>query len=141
MFPDDLAPAPAAIGEIHSTAAFIPPSLETSSLVSAFLDGAVRDTLDRTHGTRLEGHFETVLSRWIRTEKLDSIILSRPAVGPVRDFLQSQQLPITPHPFIRTWDRRLWPQASVGFFKFKTILPKIHASLAPLRTNNNSPHS
>ncbi len=140
MFPDDLAPAPAAIGEPHATAAFIPPSLETSPRVSSFLDGAVRDTLDRAHGTRLQGNFETALNHWICTEKLDSIVLSRPTVGPVRDFLQARHLPITLHPFIRTWDRQLWPQATAGFFKLKTILPKIHASLAPLRANDLFPH-
>jgi len=140
MFPEDLAPAPSGIGEIHATAAFIPPVIETTQLVTEFLNSAVNSTLDRTHGTRLEGPFHSAINDWISAEKLDSIVISRPTVGPTKDFQKSQEFPLTPSIFIRNWDRLLWPHATAGFFKLKAALPKIHASLAPARKDDFFPN-
>jgi deoxyribodipyrimidine photo-lyase len=137
MFPEDLAAAPSEIGEIHASAAFIPPSMECSALISAFLNGAIDDALTRSHGTRIHGDFQHAVNQWVLSENLDSVIISHPTVGPVRDFLTTQKLPIAPHNFVRGWDRRLWPQATAGFFKLKKALPKIHASL---RENDLFPH-
>ncbi len=139
MFPEDLAPPPEEIGKIHSTAACLPDSLKTTKLVIAFLDGAINDILNRTHGTRLDGPFHSAVSDWISSEKLDSIIISKPTVGPTRDFLESHPIPGTSHVFVRGWDRLLWPRATAGFFKLKDALPKIHASLAPRRENDPFP--
>lgn len=140
MFPEDLAAAPEDMGEIHATAAFIPPALETTPLATSFLDGAVNDTLTRSHGTRLSGDFQSALNDWISAEKLDSIIISRPTVGPTKDFLETQNLPPRTSTFIRKWDRLLWPHATAGFFKLKAALPKIHASLAATRKDDLFPH-
>jgi|AntRauTorckE6833_2_1112554.scaffolds.fasta_scaffold08641_1 deoxyribodipyrimidine photo-lyase len=140
MFPEDLATAPGEIGEIHATAAYLPPTLETTPLVSGFLSGAVNDTLNRTHGTRLGEPFESSLNDWISAEKLDAIVISRPTVGPTKDFLKTQNLPKNIHHFVRSWDRLLWPHATAGFFKLKKALPKIHASLAPERKDDLFPH-
>ena len=139
MFPDDLAPPPDRLGKISATAAFIPPVLETTPLVSAFLNGAVNDTLHRTHGSRLAGPFPSAVSDWISAEKLDSIVVSQPNVGFTKDFLDAEQLPVPPHFFIRDWDRKLWPHATAGFFKLKAALPKIHAALAPRRKDDLFP--
>lgn len=140
MFPDDLAPPPDSMGEITATAAFIPPVLETTPIVSAFLNGAVNDTLHRTHGRRLSGPFTSAISDWMSAEKLDSIVVSMPTVGFTKDFLDTEQLPVPPHFFVRDWDRKLWPHATAGFFKLKAALPKIHAALAPRRENDLFPH-
>lgn len=140
MFPDDLAPPPDSMGEITATAAFIPPVLETTPIVSAFLNGAVNDTLHRTHGRRLSGPFTSAISDWMSAEKLDSIVVSMPTVGFTKDFLDTEQLPVPPHFFVRDWDRKLWPHATAGFFKLKAALPKIHAALAHRRENDFFPH-
>lgn len=140
MFPDDLAPPPEWMGKITATAAFIPPVLETTPHVSAFLNGAVTDTLQRTQGSRLAGPFASAISDWMSAEKLDSIVVSQPTVGFTKDFLDAQQLPTPPHLFVRDWDRKLWPHATAGFFKLKAALPKIHASLAPQREGDLFPH-
>lgn len=139
MFPDDLAPPPDRLGKISATAAFIPPVLETTPLVSAFLNGAVNDTLHRTHCSRLAGPFPSAVSDWISAEKLDSIVVSQPNVGFTKDFLDAEQLPVPPHFFVRDWDRKLWPHATAGFFKLKAALPKIHAALAPRRKDDLFP--
>ena len=139
MFPDDLAPPPDRLGKISATAAFIPPVLETTLLVSAFLNGAVNDTLHNTNGSRLDGSLPSAISDWMSAEKLDSIVVSHPTVGFTKDFLSVQQLPVTLQLYARDWDRKLWPQATAGFFKLKDALPKIHAVLAPNRGDDLFP--
>ncbi len=139
MFPEDLSPPPEDIGEIHSTAAYLPDSLKTTKLVTGFLDGAINDTLNRTHGTLLEGPFHSAVNDWISAEKLDAIVISKPTVGHTRDFLESQAIPGETHTFVRNWDRLLWPHATAGFFKLKRALPRIHASLAPRREGDLFP--
>jgi deoxyribodipyrimidine photo-lyase len=140
MFPEDLSPPPKDIGKIHSTAAYLPDSLKTTSLATGFLDGAITDTLNRTQGIRLDGPFQSAVNDWISAERLDSIVISKPTVGHTRDFLVSQPIPGSTHEFVRNWDRLLWPHATAGFFKLKKALPKIHASLAPERKDDLFPH-
>ena len=140
MFPEDLAPPPDDVGEISATAAFVPPALETTTPVTNFLNGASIDTIDRTHGTLLDGPFHSAVNDWISAEKLDSIVISHPTTGPTKDFLQTQQLPEETATFVRPWDRLLWPHATAGFFKLKAALPKIHASLAPERKDDLFPN-
>jgi deoxyribodipyrimidine photo-lyase len=140
MFPEDLAPPPEDLGEIHSTAAFLPAAHETSPPVTGFLNGAIDSTLAERHGTRLREPFHSSLNDWISAEKLDSIVISRPTVGFTKDFLAAHTLPPITRTFIRTWDRLLWPHATAGFFKLKDALPKIHASLAPERKDDLFPH-
>ena len=139
MFPDDLAPPPKRVGKITATAAFIPIALETTPLVSTFLNGAVNDTLQRTNGSILAGPFTSAISDWISAEKLDSIVVSQPTVGFTKDFLDAQQTTVPLHFFVRDWDRKLWPHATAGFFKLKAALPKIHAALAPNRGDDLFP--
>ncbi len=94
MFPDDLAPPPESMGKITATAAFVPPVLETTSLVSAFLNGAVNNTLHHLNGSRLDGSLPSAISDWISAEKLDFLVVSQPTVGFTKDFLDAVQLPI-----------------------------------------------
>jgi deoxyribodipyrimidine photo-lyase len=108
-------------------------------LVADFLNGAIHSTLTERHGTRLGEPFHSSLNDWISAEKLDSIIISQSTVGFTRDFQTDQELPPITHTFIRTWDHLLWPHATAGFFKLKDALPKIHASLAPLREKDLLP--
>ncbi len=129
MFPDDLAPHPSEIGEVRSVAAFIPPPLETCPLATGFLNGAVNDTLNRMSGTRLGGELPSAMNDWISAEKLDTVIVSLPTVGHTRDFLKDLELPVALQPFVRGWDRRLWPKATGGFFKLGKALPKIHSGM------------
>ena len=129
IFPDDLSPPPESIGKIAATAAFIPPPLNTTPLVENFLAGAVNDTLHRTQGTLLTGALESALSDWMSAEKIDCIIVSKPTVGLTKDYIESLSLPLQPIPFIRDWDRELWPKATAGFFKLKKHLPKLYAGL------------
>ena len=140
MFPEDLAMPPEDLGDIHATAAYLPASHQTSSLVTEFLNGAISSTLTERSGTRFGESFHSSLNDWISAEKLDSIVISRPTVGFTRDFLTNQTLPPITHIFIRSWDRLLWPHATAGFFKLKEALPKIHASLAPQREGDLFPH-
>jgi deoxyribodipyrimidine photo-lyase len=129
VFPDDLAPPPESVGEIHSTAAFIPPALNTTPLVKKFLAGAVNDTLGRARGKLLTGSFESSLNDWISDQKLDAIVISRPTTGFTKDFIETLNFSIKPDLFVRDWDRRLWPSATSGFFKLKKDLPEIHGSI------------
>jgi deoxyribodipyrimidine photo-lyase len=128
MFPDDLAEPPGEIGTIVATAAFLPESLKTSTRVTDFLHGAIASTLDERGGVPLNNMLED-LEKWIIREKLYHIVYSLPTVGPTKDYLSSQRLPQIAQPFVRDWDRNLWPKATAGFFKIKEALPKIHASL------------
>jgi len=139
MFPEDLAAPPEELGEIHATAAYLPAGHRTSPLVTEFLEGAISSTLDERQGTLLGDAFQSALNHWISSEKLDSIVISRPTVGLTKDFLTAQTLPPIIHTFIRDWDRKLWPHATAGFFKLKAALPKIHAALAPRRENDLFP--
>jgi deoxyribodipyrimidine photo-lyase len=139
MFPEDLAEAPAEIRNIHARAAYLPTDHETSGRVRTFLNGAIADVLTERNGTLIDGDFEASLNRWISVEKLDAIVISLPTVGFTKDFLTSQTLPVSAHRFIRDWDRSLWPHATAGFFKLKSILPKIHTSLAPVRKDDLFP--
>ncbi len=140
MFPEDLAPPPIQLGDIDATAAYLPMTHETSPLVCAFLNGSIHDTLTQRNGTWLSGDFESSLNDWTRAEKLDNIVISRPTVGLTQDFLANQNLPSIAQTFIRKWDRLLWPHATSGFFKLKTVLPKIHTSLAPKRKDDLFPN-
>lgn len=140
MLPEDLAEPPAEIGTIASTAALLPQYLKTTQRVTRFLEGAIDSTLEKRDGVLLEGNLSDALEKWIQSENLDSVILSHPTVGPSKDYLSSQKLPNTVHSFVRDWDRLLWPQATAGFFKLKTVLPKIHASLASDRKDDLFPH-
>ena len=139
MFPEDLAAPPADLGDIHATAAFLPDAHRTSPLVTEFLEGAISSILDERHGTLLGDSFQSALNHWISSEKLDSIVISRPTVGLTKDFLSAQSLPPITHTFIRSWDRLLWPHATAGFFKLKAALPKIHSSIAPNRVDDLFP--
>jgi deoxyribodipyrimidine photo-lyase len=139
MFPEDLAPPPEDLGEIHATAAYLPAAHQTSSLVVEFLEGAISSTLAERDGTLFGEPFHSSLNDWIRAEKLDAIVISRPTVGFTKDFLTDQKLPPITHTFIRTWDHLLWPHATAGFFKLKAALPKIHASIAPNRVDDLFP--
>lgn len=139
MFPEDLAEAPGGVGEIVATAAYLPPVQRTTSRVTEFLEGAINDTLNRSQGTLLDGPFQSALIDWMSSEKLDSVVISRPTVGPTRDFLDEQGLPENCVSFVRAWDRLLWPLATAGFFKLKKELPEIHSSLAPRRQNDLFP--
>ena len=129
MFPEDLAPPPDSVGKIQATAAYLTPILKTTLPVSSFLEGAVEDTLKRNGGSRLRGELSEALGDWIDAEKLDAVTVSFPTVGPTRDFLESLDLPIELKPFVREWDRRLWPKATAGFFKFRKTLPDLHRTL------------
>lgn len=140
MFPEDLAPPPAELGEIHATAAYLPAAQASTRLVSDFLNGAIHSTLADIGGTRLEEPFHSSLDAWMSAEKLDSIVISRPTVGLTRDFLATRPLPPSAHSFVRRWDRLLWPHATAGFFKLKNALPKLHAALAPERKDDLFPH-
>lgn len=139
MFSDDLAPIPAESMKVAATAAFIPPPLLTSPLVTEFITGAVSDALERSEGTLLSGSLTSAVQDWILAEKLDHIVISYPTVGPTREFLKTQRLSIEPNYFLRDWDRQLWPHAHAGFFKLKKALPKIFASLTYPRADDLFP--
>ncbi|MFK7852123.1 MAG: FAD-binding domain-containing protein [Akkermansiaceae bacterium] len=139
MFSEDLATPHQSLGEIHATAAYIPPALRTTPLVTEFLSGAVDDALSRTQGALIQGPFQEAVKDWVRAESIDTVVISRPTVGHVCDFLDVHPIPADTRVFTRDWDRLLWPHASAGFFKLKKALPKIHASLAPSREGDLFP--
>lgn len=129
MFPEDLAEPPSEIGTIVATAAYLPESLRTTQQVTSFLKGAIASTLEKQGGVLLDGNLSDALEKWIQSEHLDSVIVSYPTVGPTKDYLSTQQLPVCVHYFVRDWDRLLWPHATAGFFKLKEVLPKMFGNV------------
>lgn len=52
-----------------------------------------------------------------------SVFMAKPAVGPLRDWVDQQRFPV--RYFRRGWDTVLYPLATKGFFPFKKALPDL----------------
>jgi deoxyribodipyrimidine photo-lyase len=82
-----------------------------------------RASLQDVGATMLDGHspFESVAD-WVAREKLDRVVMPEPGVGlwddAVRELVASG-LPI--HLARRPWDEKLYPHATHGFFRFKSV--------------------
>ncbi|BCX48397.1 deoxyribo dipyrimidine photolyase [Haloferula helveola] len=124
---DDLAPPPC---EVMSTGVATECLREAAQPVHNFLRGALEDTRQRYGGVALTGDLGEAVQAWVADEKLDAIVVARPAVGPWRQVLDNLEAGVPVHPFVREWDRKLWPSATAGFFKLRKQLPKFFDSLA-----------
>ena len=135
LLPDDLAPPPVGVA---ATGGWMPDTprdaLGVADRVAGFLSGALDDALGRAGGRRLRGDPGPALREWVERERLDAIVLARPTVGPWRDALGGVDPGVPLRPFVRDWDRRLWPHAGAGFFKLRKRLPALFGELSGNRT-------
>jgi len=154
---DDLSPgwlleaglAPAGVAVVAGVPHRSP--LDVAPHVYAFTAGAVEDALAR-HADRLgargpvtgvapdetaEGQAEA-LATWARDAGLAQVVAPYPPVGPgsdafarVRTALEAAGVAVvTP---IRPYDRRAWPHATHGFFRFKEKIPALLGEMRGLR--------
>jgi deoxyribodipyrimidine photo-lyase len=127
LLPDDLSPISALT---VATAGWIPDHLPShSTQARSFLTAALDDTLARHQGERLHGDLSTAAAAWARRTGLDAIAITRPTTGPWRDLLAGFDPGIPVHFHTPDWDRRLWPHATAGFFRFRSHLPRIFNEL------------
>lgn len=70
------------------------------------------------------------IDAWARGHGCEAVVLPWLPVGPQRDALEADP-PRTPVHFqAREWDRRLWPQATHGFFRFRGQLSAMFRGLS-----------
>ncbi len=131
VFPEDTALPPADFENIVATATYFPECLCTCPAVTNFLNETLDDVDHRAKATRLQGDLVPALDEWVEAQNLDTVIISKPPVGPLSDFLRSINFLEHVSPFVHQWDRNLWPHATAGFFKFRKKLPEIHKQLLP----------
>ncbi|SEL46438.1 deoxyribodipyrimidine photo-lyase [Roseivivax marinus] len=100
--------------------------------VGAFKTRALDDTLarlgDRAGETTRGLTSAEAVSEWAAAAGAEQIVTSYPPVGPAADLLKGvKDLPVV-RP-LRDYDRRAWPNATAGFFKFKDAIPKLIGGL------------
>lgn len=134
----DLPHPPAALATLPPAATCGPVPLSDKVL-------AFRDALQGDAALRAAAHFgikvDPVSKRdpqgvldWARREKLETIVVSHPPVGPTRDWISAVETRlsgtgISCHTQLRPYDRHLWPHANAGFFKVKKKIPRILQSM------------
>ena len=124
-------PKPAVFATL-STAAHRSP-LAVSETVIEWTDSAIQDCLDRHNwpdAARLLSGED--LRNLIKTENIEQVITSHLPTGPAHDHLTSEALGVPLIQMMRPYDRRFWPNATHGFFRFRAVIPEITASLPPL---------
>lgn len=123
------APAPYLIATLNSTKARSP--LHISNDLSAWTDAAMTDCLAR-HGCsgaiKLQGAPD--LAEVVKAHNIEQIVTSYLPIGPARDTLSAANLDTPLVQVMRAYDRRWWPHATHGFFRFRKIIPQILESLA-----------
>ncbi|MCU0794792.1 MAG: hypothetical protein MUF31_02545 [Akkermansiaceae bacterium] len=129
LLPDDLSPLPSGPQggpSLTATAGWMPTATAAlSEKVRRFLSDALDDALTRSRGEKLSGDLSSAAADWARRWGLEGIVITRPTVGPWRELLENFDpgLPVYHH--VSAWDRRLWPHATAGYFRFRSQLPKI----------------
>ncbi|ETX14216.1 DNA photolyase [Roseivivax halodurans JCM 10272] len=134
---DDLSPgwmfdkglAPVATGVIDASGGLS--ILQPAEHVTRFKTGAIEDCL-----TREADHLGPVtrdltsarqIEDWAKAQNATRIVTLHPPVGPVADIVRGiDTLPVTR--LLRDWDRRAWPYATAGFFKFRSNIPELIAA-------------
>ena len=136
LIPDDLSPIPP---EHPTRPAAIagwmpddpPAPAGPSGRVRRFQSEALDDALARSGGERLHGDPSAAVRAWAHREKLDAIVMTRPTAGPWRDLLESLDPGLPVHHHVCDWDRRLWPHATAGYFRFRESLPALFNKMQP----------
>ena len=115
--------------------------LAVAPRVTNFVDGALRDALDRlaNHGQGLVGPaHETdsvdAIVAWANELSLRQIVTAYVPTGPTSDVIENLGEKLADHnialvPVLREWDRRAWPHATRGFFQFREKIPRILAQV------------
>ncbi|WKK70319.1 hypothetical protein Q0F99_10445 [Rathayibacter oskolensis] len=67
---------------------------------------------------------------WARSERLDTVVVPYPPVGPVRERLETLRSALDGEGVAlvtvrRRWDSTAWPSASRGFFPFRKRIPAL----------------
>lgn len=110
--------------------------LKTADQVRDFTTAAIGDALTgmgikNTMPTTVQTDFDcqTVLA-WARQHRLSQVVWLTPTTGPTQDRLANlaaelaaQGCQLVRH--FRPWDRRAWPHATHGFFRFKKTIPSL----------------
>ena len=145
---DDLSPGwllnafadPVATGVLNGTSDRSP--LAVAEPVMGFVGGLIADTAERFKGRF--GHFDGVLQgedtsetvcRWAADRDLQQVIAIHAPVGPAADLLDAagsalNKKGVSLRRIIRPYDKRGWPHATHGFFRFKAKIPKLLDALA-----------
>lgn len=130
----DLLAPPSAIAVLPAAPQCGPVTLSDSVL--AFRQGLLNDA-----ALRAQGHFDCdtahltcrsaqTLIGWAQNEDVDTIVLSRPPVGPTKDWLEAtipelSAAGIKCHLVGREFDAHIWRHATAGFFKLKKRIPSL----------------
>ncbi|QHC65499.1 DNA photolyase [Rathayibacter sp. VKM Ac-2759] len=107
-----------------------------SDAVSAFTAAAVADAAARAEDgsggparVLADARPATVVD-WARSERLDTVVVPYPPVGPVRERLETLRSALAGEGVAlvtvrRRWDSTAWPSASRGFFPFRKRIPAL----------------
>lgn len=112
----------------------------TAPKVAAFCKACLRETLEQLRGrygskTELTNDPSAAnILTWARHNKVDSLFLAEPRVGPWRDLWRTTSAKledngITVSYFRPWWENELFPHATHGFFKFKIHIERIAMQL------------
>lgn len=129
----DLVEAPIkTVGAFRHTTARSP--LPVSAVVRDFVSAALEDALIRSgdrheirHHMFGEAPSADFLIEWASAHGCRQIVMPYAPVGPVQEWANPMSIRLADSPVRlvmvrRTWDSRLWPLASEGFFRFKRKL-------------------
>lgn len=118
------------------------PVAQTSDLVQDFLQGALADTLRRgslEHADSLdtwaaEPMDEQVLAEWFAQQGIKTVVHAYVPCGPTRmrlgrltELLAARGIALVP--FMRDYDRLVWPHATKGFFQLGKRIPDFLATM------------
>ena len=136
---------PAAIAVLPAAAECGPVSFADD--VMAFRKGLLEDAAQRAKEyfacpvQQLSGRSTKALLDWAQSEDLDTIVLSQPPVGPIRDWLAAVATEVATselsaagikcHTILRDYDAQVWPHATAGFFKLKKRIPELLGTIVP----------
>lgn len=106
-----------------------------SEMVLNFRTNAVRNSAQRIGDASacdvIEITTAEALTAWVAQEKLETMAIAHLPVGPWRDGLDGWFDNVPMVRVVRPWDRKLWPHATHGFFRFKSQLPAVVRECAP----------
>ena len=119
---------PAAVAVLIAPAGRSP--LVPSRGVRAFTTALAEDAAERWGGGPVTEDPEAILA-WASSERLEQVVIPYAPVGPVRSALDLLEprwgVPVT-RP-LRDWDAAAWPHATAGFFRVKTKMTDILATI------------
>jgi deoxyribodipyrimidine photo-lyase len=126
----DLGLDPIATSTVDATAGLSP--LHVCEQVKVFKNSVMDDTVARWSSTLgpLTGGLTTPteIEQWAQACGADQIVTAYVPIGPTASILNAvKTVPV--YRILRDFDRRAWPYATAGFFKFKANIPKLIGAL------------